>query len=458
MVMLQRHSGRTTEPAGNLQIVDDVLRSPGQPIDNATRAFMERRIGHDFSRVRVHTDARGVESAQAVNALAYTVGRDIVFGAGQYAPGTTAGKRLLAHELTHVAQQTDSLTLQRQEDDAAPPAVPPTNGAPAIGELEETVQPEATQDSELSPQETEDSELYPEPIEPLLEASYISEDLAPEEEPKEEGRPEGAIATASAGFSPTTLGRQIVPPDHPSEREAEAVSRVIVSGPEKGGPPTISHSLPREKEFIQRQIYWDKRNTLGWADFKGNPIKGSPFDASTESGFKMAAPKVLKEVSPYPPGVPNPCKIGKTTTTQFYATVSLDISPESLNVRALMRPAQSWVKPGKQSAALLAHEQGHFDITHVIAKKTEFAVTLWAIKNVGVAEKCGKIPTLNAAIKSWNAFGAQKAINKIAGKANDVLKHAQADYDNATGHGANAAAQQTWQGDINADLPNYNVF
>ncbi len=86
-------------------IVHNVLNSPGQPLDTETRALMEPRFGHDFSKVRIHTDERAVQSAQTVNALAYTVGRDVVFGQGQYAPGTSEGKGLLAHELTHVVQQ-----------------------------------------------------------------------------------------------------------------------------------------------------------------------------------------------------------------------------------------------------------------------------------------------------------------------------------------------------------------
>jgi hypothetical protein len=86
-------------------IVHEVLRSPGQPLDPATRAFMEPRFGHDFSQVRVHTDPQAAESARTVNALAYTMERDVVFGAGQYAPGRFEGQRLLAHELTHVVQQ-----------------------------------------------------------------------------------------------------------------------------------------------------------------------------------------------------------------------------------------------------------------------------------------------------------------------------------------------------------------
>jgi hypothetical protein len=79
--------------------------SGGSPLEPRTREPMERFFGHDLSGVRVHRSAAAAESAKAVNALAYTVGSDIVFGAGQYAPETREGRRLLAHELTHVAQQ-----------------------------------------------------------------------------------------------------------------------------------------------------------------------------------------------------------------------------------------------------------------------------------------------------------------------------------------------------------------
>ncbi|HXO69437.1 MAG TPA: DUF4157 domain-containing protein [Bradyrhizobium sp.] len=86
-------------------IVHDALRSPGQPLDTATRAFMEPRFGHDFSKVRVHADPVAAGSARAINALAYTAGPSIAFGAGRYAPATNEGRALLAHELTHVVQQ-----------------------------------------------------------------------------------------------------------------------------------------------------------------------------------------------------------------------------------------------------------------------------------------------------------------------------------------------------------------
>lgn len=87
-------------------IVHEVLQSPGRPLDDATRRFFEPRFGRDFSDVHVHTDARAAESARGLNAAAYAAGGDLVFGAGRYTPGTTAGRRLLAHELSHVIQQS----------------------------------------------------------------------------------------------------------------------------------------------------------------------------------------------------------------------------------------------------------------------------------------------------------------------------------------------------------------
>lgn len=103
-------------------IVHDVLRSSGQPLDGATRAFFEPRLGRDLSDVRTHVGPQASKSARAVNALAYTANNDIVFGEGQFSPQTARGRHLLAHELTHVFQQgthpADSL-VRRQL--SAPP-------------------------------------------------------------------------------------------------------------------------------------------------------------------------------------------------------------------------------------------------------------------------------------------------------------------------------------------------
>jgi hypothetical protein len=160
---LHRRAAVQGKPGTAPPIVRDVLRSPGQPLDPATRAYMEPRFGHDFSQVRVHadsnattlaiskpddpfeqeadrvadaamrmpsapagpghdfsqvrihTDEAAAQSARAVDALAYTIGNHMVFGSGQYNPGSEAGRRLLAHELSHTIQQGSSgLRLAKQ--------------------------------------------------------------------------------------------------------------------------------------------------------------------------------------------------------------------------------------------------------------------------------------------------------------------------------------------------------
>ncbi len=93
------------------------LQGGGQPLPESTRAFFEPRFGYDLSDVRIHSDTRASESARSISALAYSVGREIVFEPGQYAPETEAGRRLLAHELTHVVQGYDGVI--RRTPDAA---------------------------------------------------------------------------------------------------------------------------------------------------------------------------------------------------------------------------------------------------------------------------------------------------------------------------------------------------
>jgi predicted chitinase len=115
---LQRQVAGQRAPAATPPIVNQVLRSPGQSLDSNIRAFMESRFGHDFSQVRVHADSRASDSARAVGAMAYTVGKDVVFQTGHYSPQTDAGRRLLAHELTHVVQQSGDAAGQQSGDAA----------------------------------------------------------------------------------------------------------------------------------------------------------------------------------------------------------------------------------------------------------------------------------------------------------------------------------------------------
>jgi hypothetical protein len=127
-------TGKTPEVTPDIEFRIQSLKGDGQPLPGSVRTFFEPRFGYDFSLVRVHTDAQAAESARTLSARALTVGHDVVFGAGQYAPETTAGQRLLAHELTHVVQQSVSKPLTEQLLIQQKQMEPKTNVGPTSGQ------------------------------------------------------------------------------------------------------------------------------------------------------------------------------------------------------------------------------------------------------------------------------------------------------------------------------------
>ncbi len=123
-VSRQETKGVHPQSGNGSPLVCGIHSSPGRPLENGTLRFMESRLGHDFSRVRVHTDGKAAESASALGARAFTAGESVVFGSGQYQPETPHGMRLLAHELAHVIQQgtgTAPAFVQREGKSDPPP-------------------------------------------------------------------------------------------------------------------------------------------------------------------------------------------------------------------------------------------------------------------------------------------------------------------------------------------------
>ncbi len=134
-ISIQRQVAPASAPSGSAGTDGFIpATGSGQPLSSIIRSDMESRFGHDFGHVRVHTDSWANESARAINAQAYTVGRDIVFRAADYAPETAAGRRLLAHELTHVLQQTGGglsrLSRAGQDASSTRPAIMRAMGPP----------------------------------------------------------------------------------------------------------------------------------------------------------------------------------------------------------------------------------------------------------------------------------------------------------------------------------------
>jgi uncharacterized protein DUF4157 len=193
-------------------LVKDVVNSGGgTPLDRDTRGLMESRLGADFSDVRVHTDGRASESARAVQAHAYTVGTDVVFQSGNYAPETDTGKHTLAHELTHVVQQrsgpvagtpapggikisdpSDSFeqAADRNADRAMSAAAPAVAASPAPASLQRESEEDELQGSFVQRQaEDEEEEVQgtflqreSEEEEDSLQGTFVQRELEDEEE------------------------------------------------------------------------------------------------------------------------------------------------------------------------------------------------------------------------------------------------------------------------------------
>jgi len=142
---VQKKGAGTNGAAQAPPMVHATLRSSGRPLDPAARAFFEPRFGRDFGAVRVHDDTAAAASARSVDAVAYTVGHDIVFAQGRYAPDTPPGRQLLAHELAHVVQQNGGASrggpLRRQSatSEAAPEASPSPLGASGAPPARKTI-------------------------------------------------------------------------------------------------------------------------------------------------------------------------------------------------------------------------------------------------------------------------------------------------------------------------------
>jgi hypothetical protein len=120
IVQAKESASQAPEVTPGLESRIQSLKGGGQPLPESVRAFFEPFFGYDFSQVRVHNDTQAAESTKAINARAFTLGKDVVFGAGQYAPETSSGKRLLAHELTHVVQQADEVPTGIQREETEP--------------------------------------------------------------------------------------------------------------------------------------------------------------------------------------------------------------------------------------------------------------------------------------------------------------------------------------------------
>ena len=178
-------------------LVGQTLSRPGRPLEPAVRTDLERSLGHDFGAVRVHADDTAAASAAAVSAHAYTVGSDVVFGAGRYRPSSPEGRRLLAHELTHVRQQAGAPANGplRIVDDPAAEAEAERAAAAPVTPLRRSLQ-----------RQDDGSEAEP-------EADELSGDAPPVIEPTEGGPTETVPTTGETGAPAAVACQALTWPD-----------------------------------------------------------------------------------------------------------------------------------------------------------------------------------------------------------------------------------------------------
>jgi Domain of unknown function (DUF4157) len=400
-------------------LVTDVLRAPGRPLEPSVRSGFEAALGHDFGRVRVHTGARAAESATAVGASAYTVGSSIVFGPRRYEPASAEGRRLLAHELTHVRQQ---------------------EGAPVSRPLRVLDDPDAEAEAERSARAV--SQRIPISVQRQFEGPRLLPEARLRPPPPPMFAQPGSIretyilpAPADVRLEPSTLLE-------PRERFPHVLDTTL-TGPAPF-TPVIFLSVPRCIPGVP----------LTWADFQGR-APGGAFGAFTSvpireenvqgnvmfrAIFSERASWVRPEVKGAGARATNGCASLVAGCRRSLAGAGAgafwDRRPDAACPAAVFTPARATTADEcdtvvgaacdsdavADSARLLAHEQGHFDIT---------------CKLVGRADDALAAGRPLATVRTWLNTHAQPQNTR---------------YDNQTHHGCDAAQQSAWLASIAGGL------
>jgi hypothetical protein len=392
--------------------VHDVLRSSGLALDAGERSFFESRFAHDFSHVRVHTDAKAAESARSVNATAYTVGADIVFANGQYAPHTRAGRQLLAHELTHVVQQRGRLQYS-----SISPAL-------EIGPEDDQLEREADSAAmKINEDEGENSAVPQRAPASRLQrhVAIVGFDEA------------GPGASLTGGGKEAELMKCFK--DNPDVCDPD----VPLAWANFGGTPNKSYSAWTVAPVKSGEVPSDvcKQRVLGTATKPAIRFRAGfdsskswvrpPFNTPSEPKTNGCKPLIDDCKSKLrAPGHTYAAPTDPNTKCPAAVVAQGNLATNVVECDTVVG-ADCTARITAESARLLSHEQGHFDISCVIARKA------------------------NAAL---DAGGDRARIEAVVEKK----RQDQYDlYDNETSHGCDAAQQAAWKTDIANNLNKQNI-
>lgn len=399
--------------------VHAVLRSAGAPLDQAARSRMESGFGHNFSQVRVHDDAAAARSAVDIHAAAYTVGSHVVFGAGRYAPGTTAGRHLLAHELAHVVQQggSDAGVMRKSisslvigdDHDAAERDADRAADRIAQGEKASTgVRAEAT--LQRAPRHT--------PAIVGLDPSGPDADLS--------GKTEDTLWQCMKG----TVG---IPLECPQAPLTWADFRVVRSA---GGFGANTGWDVKDKP-MEANVAACVRRVLGWSQdqthvFQATFVRGTAwvqrqFANPTDVAATGCHKPVLQCERNFSRRRPRGQIAGDFTFSAGGGACPASVAPATVTAKSTdechLIEEECTRTAVAESARLLRHEQGHMDIACAMARK------------------------FNMAIANGTPFSQ---LNRNPGA---FIQRIQDKYDAQTHHGCLAGPQATWETEIGSGLP-----
>lgn len=458
-------------PEDAATVVGKLLRaSSGQPLDPSARSFMEQRFGVDFSPVRVHAGAEAAVSAHSLGAHAYTVGQHVVFGAGRYQPATNEGKRLLAHELTHVIQQSGTsagITLQEM--------TPGYYSSHQARPTQALAQPAVQRDK--------------------IDHRQLAWDDFQGKAPKASKY----WASTASGFNPPDL-KALIPKKLEAQDTGEAcVVKKKKTGDVMGTTFRVDIGLDGGQVAVTPYMWQEKSWRMPWttdADARTTKCKAEVVKKCQQS-FTKQLKQVDKECKKSQKDCKKAFKAGDipswsiTIEDEEVAAANVQECTDVILERCRELKAgtlyhshsmagvtiTAYTKKECEeefqqacvdellelaSSNLLQHEQGHFDITNVRAEQTQDAlralvegfdceVTVCAKGDTDKGQKTGKT---KAIAKAKTVLAKElKQLQKEYAKGQKGLTATQKQYDSATQHGVVEAMQQMWQEQIGEGLP-----
>ncbi|MEP7343053.1 MAG: DUF4157 domain-containing protein [Acidobacteriota bacterium] len=405
--------------------------SGGESLDRSEQEFFAPKFGHDFSKVRVHRDAATASLAGRLNAEAFTVGAHIFFNSGAYQPRSEAGRRLLAHELAHVVQQERGLVSRHVQRASIP--YRQVTWADFKGNA-----PSGTTFSA----ETSSGFLIP--------AWRPKVDVTDTKEPCEVDKKKSTKHTVTLSVDPAVFDAIQATMD---QGKSWVLSKY--KDPDKHCP-TVTTDCETEigkqaadaskdcKQVIKPcQDAFDSGSTRYTQKFNDDEVEvTSKAECSTKlvSGCEKAfAKNQLFELSEKCSG-----------SVVVKATSKAGCSDKKFKENCLTY-YKDW------SARLLKHEQGHFDISNILANKARADLKAKATKYTATATECGKSQANKEAVKQFDALNGTTELPQRGQDWVDLKDTAHKDYDDQTDHGCKQPEQATWDKDIAAGLKNYDL-